>query len=74
MPNHPNRKDRANNAASNPTINMIQSAREASGLTQSAAAALLYSSCAKWQAWESGEQRMHPALFELFLIKVSGGI
>ena len=52
-----------------PTPAVIRSAREAAGLTQTAAAALVYSTCRAWQKWEAGDARMHPGLFELFEIK-----
>lgn len=43
--------------------------REESGLTQSKAAEIIYSTLRTWQEWESGRRRMHPGLFELFMIK-----
>ena len=49
----------------------IKQARKDAGLTQTAAGAVLYSTCRAWQKWEKGEARMHQAMFELFLIKVS---
>lgn len=61
MANHPNRS-----ASQNPTPEKIRAAREAAGLTQTAAASLLYTVCRVWQQWESGERRMHPAFWELF--------
>jgi DNA-binding transcriptional regulator YiaG len=70
MSNHPNRnKDRANSAASNPTPDMILARRNGLGLTQQAAGKVVYSSLRRWQAWELGESRMHPAIWELFLLK-----
>lgn len=53
----------------NPTPAQIRSARIAAGLTQTQAAALIYSSLRSWQQWEAGDRRMHPGLFELFKIK-----
>lgn len=55
--------------ATNPTPDQIRSARIAAGLTQTQAAALIYSSLRSWQQWEAGDRRMHPGLFELFKIK-----
>ncbi|RQR65547.1 XRE family transcriptional regulator [Burkholderia sp. Bp9125] len=52
-----------------PAPSAIKAAREAAGLTQSAAAALLYKTTRAWQWWEAGEREMDPALWELFLIK-----
>ena len=60
MPNHPN---------SNPTKEHVRAAREAAGLTQTAAARLIYSTMRAWQEWEAGNRRMHPGLWELFQIK-----
>lgn len=70
MPNHPNRqRNRANNAAANPTPSQIKDARIASGLLQADAAALVYSTANRWSEWETGAHRMHPGLYELFLLK-----
>ena len=54
----------------NPSPEEIKQARKEACLTQPQAASLLYSTCRAWQKWESGEARMHQAMFELFLIKV----
>ncbi|WP_292931423.1 helix-turn-helix domain-containing protein [Noviherbaspirillum sp.] len=43
--------------------------REAAGLTQGQAAALIYRTARNWQQWEGGERRMDPALWELFRLK-----
>ena len=67
MTNHPNRGPKG--PSSNPALEEIKAAREATGLTQTAAAALVYSTCRAWQKWEAGDARMHPAIFELFVIK-----
>ncbi|KWU26391.1 hypothetical protein AS149_25725 [Burkholderia cenocepacia] len=53
-----------------PAPTAIRTAREAAGLTQTAAAALLYKTLRVWQMWEAGDRRMDPALWELFLIKL----
>lgn len=52
-----------------PTPEQIRAAREATGLSQPAAAALVYSTRRTWQDWEAGIARMHPGLWELFRIK-----
>jgi DNA (cytosine-5)-methyltransferase 1 len=39
------------------------------GLTQQEAADLLHLTLRAWQRYEYGERRMHPALWELFLLK-----
>jgi len=66
MLNHPNRSRRADNPAANPTPDQIRAAREAAGLTQSQAAALVCSTLPRWQEWEYGKHRMHPGLWRLF--------
>lgn len=52
-----------------PASDEIRAGREAAGLTQSAAAALVHANLRSWQKWEAGERAMHPAFWELFLIK-----
>lgn len=49
----------------------VRAAREAAGLTQAQAAALVHSALRSWQQWEAGDRQMHPALWELFTIKAS---
>ena len=68
MPNHPNRKG-AKAPSANPSRKEVRAAREAAGLTQTAAAALVHTTCRNWQQWEAGDRRMHPGLWELFRIK-----
>ncbi|QMV33504.1 hypothetical protein 8G_00072 [Ralstonia phage Hyacinthe] len=53
-----------------PTAQQVREAREAAGLTQTEAGALVYSALRAWQQWEAGDRRMHPALWELFRIKI----
>jgi DNA (cytosine-5)-methyltransferase 1 len=72
--NHPNRNKHAGAAASSPSPAQVRSAREAAGLTQSEAAAKIHGTLRAWQNYEADEgtpeyRRMHPGLFELFLIK-----
>jgi DNA-binding XRE family transcriptional regulator len=52
-----------------PTPDAIREARNAKDLTQTEAAALVYSTLRAWQQWEDGTRKMHPAMFELFTIK-----
>jgi len=52
-----------------PTSEEIKSERKASGLSQTAAANLIYSTLRTWQDWEAGKAKMHPGLWELFLSK-----
>lgn len=70
MPNHPNRV-RGGSPSRNPAPEEIRAAREAAGLSQTAAGTLVHTTCRTWQQWEAGDRRMHPAFFELFSIKVS---
>lgn len=67
--NHANRGQRG--PASTPAPDEIKQARAAAGMTQSEAAALIYSTMRTWQDWESGARRMHPAFMELWRIKVA---
>lgn len=64
MANHPNRGPKG--PASNPSPDAIKAARKAAGLTQTAAAQLIYVSLRTWQDYEAGKTRMHPGLRELF--------
>lgn len=38
-------------------------------LSQSEAASLIYTTQARWSDYEKGKSRVHPAMWELFLIK-----
>ena len=73
MSNHPNRS--AGNPARNPSPAEVRTAREAAGLTQAQAAALVHASVRNWQQWEQAEganaRRMHPGLWELFRLKTA---
>lgn len=37
--------------------------------TQAECAKLLHAGLRSWRQWEAGDRRMHPAMWELFLIK-----
>lgn len=54
-----------------PAPAIIKAAREAAGLTQTAAAALIYCTLRGWQEWEAGNRRMHPAFWELWRMKAA---
>lgn len=54
----------------NPTPQQIREARTESGLTQKAAAELIYKTAKAWRNWEAGIRGMDYALWELFLLKV----
>ena len=49
----------------------IKAARIGAALTQTEAAKLVYSALRTWQQWERGDNKMHPGLWELFVIKSS---
>lgn len=68
MTNHPNRS-RAKSPASNPTVEEIKAARAAAGLTQKQSGELILGTSRAWEQYEIGNRRMHPGLWELFLIK-----
>jgi len=69
MGNHPNRGPKG--PSSNPAPAEIRAAREAAGLSQTAAGLVVHTTCRVWQQWEAGNRRMHPAFWELFRIKVA---
>ena len=73
LANHPNR-GKASGPGVNPKPAEIKAAREAADLSQTAAAELIYSTLRTWQDWESegdSNRRMHPGLWELWLIKTA---
>ncbi|WP_198021988.1 helix-turn-helix domain-containing protein [Algiphilus aromaticivorans] len=47
----------------------IRSAREAAGLTQAQAGALIYRSPEVWASWERGRRPLDPALWELWQMR-----
>jgi DNA-binding XRE family transcriptional regulator len=74
MANHPNRNGK--NPAKNPKPAEIKKARIAAGLSQTAAAELIYCALGTWQQYEADpdspcHRRMHPAFWELFKIRVA---
>jgi len=69
MGNHPNRGPKG--PSSNPAPAEIRAAREAAGLSQTAAGLLVHTTCRVWQQWEAGDRRMHPEFWEWFRIKVA---
>lgn len=54
-----------------PTPEEILNARTSAGLTQAEAAALVHTYDRLWRNWETGANRMSPATWELFQIKVA---
>jgi len=53
-----------------PSPELIKATRIRYGLTQTAAGHLVHGGLRSWQQWEQGARRMHPGLWELFLLKV----
>lgn len=49
----------------------IKAARIRAGISQAAAAKLVYKTTRAWELWEGGARRMDPAFWELFLIRIS---
>jgi DNA (cytosine-5)-methyltransferase 1 len=52
-----------------PTLAEISEARARAGLSKAAAAELIHAHEQSWVKWERGERPMHPAFWELFLLK-----
>lgn len=67
--NHPNRSRASPGSASNPPPPIIRQARESLGLTESAAAQVIYSTAKTWTDWETGVKRMHPQIWEAWCFK-----
>ena len=55
--------------SSPPGPDVIKLGRNAAELTQSQAAQLVHVTPGAWQKWELGKAKMHPAIFELFMLK-----
>lgn len=53
-----------------PTPDAIRAARVAAGLTQAKAANLVYAGLRTWNRWESGQQDMPLAEWDLFQLRV----
>ncbi len=53
----------------NPNPIQIKAERQKLSLTQTQSAELIHSKMRTWQDWEGGQRKMHPAFWELFLIK-----
>lgn len=54
-----------------PKPDEILKARKKAGLTQESAAEMIYVARRTWQDWEADKAKMHPGLWELFLIKTA---
>ncbi|MFM9424355.1 DNA-binding transcriptional regulator YiaG [Variovorax sp. GrIS 2.14] len=57
MSTHPNRSTKPGEGA-NPSTEEIQTARITAGLSQRAAAEMIWCSTRAWEQWEAGERRM----------------
>ncbi len=53
-----------------PTKKEIRQKRLDTGLSQTQAGELIHSNLKTWQNWEYGKNPIHPALWELFLLKI----
>ena len=69
MTSHQNRSKTNRGGVHNPTPAEVLAAREKAEMTQTQAGQLIYGTLRSWQDWESGERRMHPQMFEAFLLK-----
>lgn len=58
--------------AASPTPQALRALREHAGLTQQQAADLVHAGLRTYHRWESGQQPVPPAEFELLQIKVAG--
>lgn len=54
-----------------PTPEEIRAARLTAGLTVRQACEMVHASPRSWQNYEAGDRVMHPAIWELFRIKVA---
>jgi len=52
-----------------PSKEDIRRERKAANLSQTKAAEKVHAKLRTWQQWEAGDHEMHPAFWELFLIK-----
>lgn len=56
-----------------PTPTVIRKARVSRGLTHEQAAGVIYFGYRAWMQWEGGTRTMHPALWELWNLKINQG-
>lgn len=71
--NHPGRSPH-DGRPKNPKPEHIIAKRIAHGLSEKQASDVIYSTEAAWKRWESGERPLHPAMWELFLLKTDGAM
>ena len=67
MTSHPNRGRDRKAPPANPTPDEIVQARTDAGLSTEQAASKIWSTQRAWQFYESGDRRMHPAIWWCFL-------
>ncbi len=67
MTSHPNRGKGRKAPPANPTPDEIITARKDAGLTQTEAGRKIWGSLTSWQKYESGDRRMHPAIWWAFV-------
>ena len=66
-----NKRNRGTNGVVPNTTEIIAARGD---LSQSKAASLIYTTQARWSNYETGKSRMHPAAWELFLLKIQNDI
>jgi putative transcriptional regulator len=57
-----------------PMPDAIKRARRSAKHTQAQAADVVHSSARRWREWEVGDHKMHPGLWELYLLRTQGVI
>ena len=69
MPRPPSRVNRRIPRPQAPTPFEVKQARNNAGLSQIAAAELIYCGCSAWEKYERGDAQIHPAAWEIFKLK-----
>lgn len=57
-----------------PRPDEVRQARDHAGHTQELAAATVHATARRWREWEAGQHRMHPGLWELYLLRTQAVI
>lgn len=71
MASRPSRHQVDPSPPGNPPPAEIKAARVLAGISQAAAAKLIYKTTRAWELWEAGTRRMDPAFWDLFLRRIS---
>lgn len=66
----PSCREGQHRSPANPPPAEIRAARVRAGISQAAAAQLIYKTTRAWEMWEAGMRRMDPAFWDLFLIRI----